>query len=98
MNEKMRLHNIMALLKRGKFELTGEEILVFNQCYEYLMIKIKAIERSEVSQPAPPVSQPPSPVSVSQPSVPVSQPVHEIPESAKTEPLPEKPKNKKIKK
>ena len=90
MNEKMRLHNIMALLKRGKFELTGEEILVFNQCYEYLMIKIKAIERSEVSQPAPPVSQPP---------VPVSQPAPEIPESAKTESSPETPKkNKKIKK
>lgn len=48
MNELVRIENILALLRRGKYELTGEEILAFNQCFEYLLNK-----RSELKNPGP---------------------------------------------
>lgn len=44
--DKIMLSNIPKLFKMGKFELTGEEIIVTNQVFNYVGSLIKKIDES----------------------------------------------------
>lgn len=43
MNEALRIDNILKLLRRGEWKLSGEEALAFHQSYEYLVLKHKEL-------------------------------------------------------
>ena len=42
--ELLLLDNTLKLLRKGKFELSGEEALVFHACFEYLVNRIKELK------------------------------------------------------
>jgi hypothetical protein len=50
MNESLRIENLLKLLRRGSFELSGEEALIFAQSFEWLLEKKKQL--AQVSVPA----------------------------------------------
>lgn len=53
MSELIRIDNILKLLRRGKWELSGEEILAFQQCFQYLLDRHKQLSKPEpVAAPA----------------------------------------------
>lgn len=56
MNESLRIENLLKLLRRGSFELSGEEALIFAQSFEWLLEKKKQL--SQASVPALPAPQP----------------------------------------
>ena len=45
--DKVKIENILKLLKRGKWELGGEEILAFHQCFAYLVSILNEIKIKE---------------------------------------------------
>lgn len=52
----VQIDNILKLLRRGKWELQGEEILAFHQCFSYLVklldeSKKPAIQTAVVEEP-----------------------------------------------
>lgn len=56
MNEIVRIDNLLKLLRRGQFTLSGEETLAFAQSYQYLIEK-----KTELSSAKPlPVIEVPS--------------------------------------
>lgn len=50
MLEKTKLENILRLLRRGKWELEGEEVLAFYQCFDYLTKVLKDMKLAEEQQ------------------------------------------------
>lgn len=52
--EAALIDSTLKLLRRGKFELSGEEALVFHQCFSYLVKKLNEINKPDVTvSPAP---------------------------------------------
>lgn len=47
MLEKTKIENILRLLRRGKWELEGEEVLAFYQCFDYLSRVLKEMNMAE---------------------------------------------------
>lgn len=67
MNEALRIDNLLKLLARGSWTLTGQEALVFSQSYEYLVAK-----KAELSKPAVPiVAVPAAPIEIMKAAPPV---------------------------
>ena len=63
----IRLENLMKIIKRGKFELEGEEILGMAQVITWLSLKYTEVEKALQPPPAlPPVGEvvqpPPAPM------------------------------------
>lgn len=50
MLEKTKIENILRLLRRGKWELEGEEVLAFYQCFDYLGRILKDMKEAEEQQ------------------------------------------------
>lgn len=67
--DKVKIENILKLLRRGKYELGGEEVLAFHQCFEYLVRLLQEIKKAEdeakalasAKQVVPVIEQPPTP-------------------------------------
>lgn len=49
------IDNTLKLLQRGKYELTGEEALVYYTCFSYLVKKLNELKAPEIkiSEPQP---------------------------------------------
>lgn len=48
MNDKVIIENILKFMRRGKWELQGDEALAFSQCFEYLVKKLKESETKPI--------------------------------------------------
>lgn len=63
MNEKQEkaiIENALRLLRKGKYELSGDEALVFHQCFSYLIEKLKKLDQPlPIPQEVKPVIQEP---------------------------------------
>jgi hypothetical protein len=44
------IENTLKLLRRGKYELTGEEAIVFHSCFQYLVKRIAELNQPEITQ------------------------------------------------
>lgn len=42
------VENTLKLLRRGKYELTGEEAVVFYSCFQYLTKKLNELKQPEI--------------------------------------------------
>ena len=51
--EKLILENIIKILRKGKYELSGDEVIVFYQSFNYIIDKIRTIDLE--LKPLPPV-------------------------------------------
>lgn len=56
------LENTLKLLRKGKYELTGEEALVFYTSFDYLIKKINQLKQPEIVPSATPVNKIEEPV------------------------------------
>jgi hypothetical protein len=52
------LENTLKLLRRGKYELTGEEAIVLYSSFDYLIKRINELRKPEIS----PVATAPAPI------------------------------------
>lgn len=43
--EKIILENTLRLLRKGKYELSGDEAIVFHQCFSYLVDKLTNLNK-----------------------------------------------------
>jgi hypothetical protein len=43
------LENTLKLLRRGKYELTGEEALVFYSSFDYIIRRINELKKPEIT-------------------------------------------------
>lgn len=73
---KVILENTLRLLRKAKFEITGEEALVIHQVFSYWVSELKKLEASGKQVPEPPKSS----ISESQPQ---EEPVKEEKKSKK---------------
>jgi hypothetical protein len=46
--EAALIDSTLKLLRRGKFELSGDEALVFHSCFQYLVKKLNDLNKPEV--------------------------------------------------
>lgn len=59
--EIILLENTLKLLRKGKFELTGDEALVFYSSFDYIVKKINELKKPDivpVTAPAPIIKEP----------------------------------------
>lgn len=52
--EIILLENTLKLLRKGKYELSGDEALVFYSSFEYLVKRINELKKPEIVQVATP--------------------------------------------
>lgn len=50
--DKIKIENTLKLLRRGKWELEGEEILAFHQIFAYLVGLLNQISKEEAEKRA----------------------------------------------
>lgn len=48
MNESVRIENLLKLLRRGSWTLSGEEVLAFGQVYQYLIDKKEELNKPQI--------------------------------------------------
>jgi hypothetical protein len=46
--EKLILENTLRLLRKGEYKLSGEEAIVFHQCFSYIVDKLKLLNKPTV--------------------------------------------------
>jgi hypothetical protein len=64
--EKIIIENTIKLLRKGRYEITGDEVAVFYQCLTYLIDKVKSLDtpkqtivaESKPIQPEPVIKKP----------------------------------------
>lgn len=49
MDEKIAIENTLKLLKRGKWEMQGDEILAFHQCFIYWLKRLEQLKKPEIN-------------------------------------------------
>ena len=42
------IDSTLKLLRKGKFELTGEEAIIFNGCFQYLVRKLNELNKPDL--------------------------------------------------
>lgn len=51
--EIMLIDNTLKLLRRGKYELSGEEAIVFHTCFQYLVGRLTELKKPDIIQSKP---------------------------------------------
>jgi len=48
--EIILIENTLKLLRRGKYDLTGEEAIVFYNCFQYLVKRVAELNQPEIQE------------------------------------------------